>query len=266
MDKKKKLKNNKKRYRKYNNIPFFKYYFSKIKNVFNYIFNVIKYYLTPRAPFNALGTHIITGYPGSGKTLLMNKIINSVDSNKYYFITNLKEFNQNNVYQINMNEVFNDNKQCFRIPTKKGHKRLYGVIFDEINLNFNKRINMTNEYKNRFIGLIEFIITHRHQGIPRIYFIGQKLELQDTQLYSLFKYQHDIIKTKKRFRYWKYYEEYAIKIPVKLKVLTRVKDISDNFIDLCKNKIKIRWNDLKTYDTWALRKDYKKLSVAELKR
>ena len=40
-------------------------------------------------PIFKKGTHIITGYPGSGKTLLVNKIVNIIDSKKYFFITNM---------------------------------------------------------------------------------------------------------------------------------------------------------------------------------
>lgn len=269
MGEKKKLKTIKKTYklyRKANQIGFFKYYFGKIKNIFKYIYNIIKYYLCPQPPFNALGTHIITGYPGSGKTLTMNKIINDVDNKKYFFLSNIDEFNQKNVYSFKLSDYFDDNKQIKRFPTKIGKKKIYGIILDEINLSFNRRINKTNAYNNLFVGLVEFIVSHRHQKIPRIYFIGQKLELQDTQLISLFKYQHDIIKTKKRFRYWKYYKDYAEKIPVKLKILTRIKDINDQFIEMNKCKIKIKWRDLLSYDTYALGKIYNILPIGDIKK
>lgn len=257
MEKKKKLNN----YRKYHGIKYFKYFFSKVKNVFKYTYYIFKCLLTPRNPFGALGTHIITGYPGAGKTLLMNKIINEIDKEKYFFYSNLDEFNQDNVYKIDLDKLFNDKKQISRLPWEKNGKKLYGLILDEINLNFNKRINQTKEYNNMFVGLIEFIVTHRHQHIPRIYFIGQKLELQDTQLLSLFKYQHDIVRSKKRFRYWKYYESFIERIPVKLKVINKIKGLDDQFIDVGKTKVKISWYDLKTYNTFALAKVYEKLPI-----
>lgn len=262
MEKKKKLSKentNLKHFRKYNKIGFFRYYFSKIKNIFNYIYNVIKLYFSSSSLYKAQGTHIITGYPGSGKTLLMNKIINSVDENKYFFYTNIDEFNHKNVYKINLDDMFSGKKQIAKLPVKIGKKKVFGLILDEINLNFNKRSNMTRDYNDLFIGLVEFIVTHRHQRIPRIYFIGQKLELQDTQLISLFKYQHDIIRSKKRCRYWKYYKDRIQKIPIKLKVLHRIKDTNDQFIEWKKTKDKIYWYDLETYNTFALKKVYEKL-------
>lgn len=255
-----------KNYRKANNIAFFPYYFGKIKNIFKYIYNIFKNLFVGGNCLYSTGSHIITGYPGSGKTLLMNKIIGSVDNTKYFFLTNVDEFNgRDNVYKITLSEIFGDKKQLKRLPTKDAFgRKLYGLILDEINLNFNRRVNQSKDYTSLFIGLIELVVTHRHQGISRIYFIGQKLELQDGQLISLFKYQHDIIRCKKRYRYWKYHKEYAQKIPVKLYVLHRVKDIEDNFIEFAKDKFKITWEDLESYDTLALGKVYKDLDEIKI--
>lgn len=250
-----------KSYRKENKIKLKNYYFSKEKNVFKYIIYMFKDIFHKSSPLYATGTHIINGYPGAGKTLLMNKIINNVDSSKYFFYSNVDEFNQDNVYKINLKDLFDDKKQVARLKTKRKGKQLYAIIFDEINLAYNKRDNCSADYKNTFIGLIEFIVTHRHQGIPRIYFIGQKLELQDTQLISLFKYQHDIIRTHKPYRYWKYYKDYIQRVPVKLKVSHRVKSDQDIFTDWKREKVKIYWYDLETYDTFALGKSYKKLPL-----
>lgn len=255
MEKNKKIK----RYRKAHKIPYFQYFYSKEKNVFLYALAYIKNLFNRPSLLHTTGSHIITGYPGSGKTLLMNSIINSVDKDKYFFYTNIDEFNQENVFLVDIKKMFTGKKQAFKLKTKIGNRQLYGIIFDEINLNFNKRINQSREYTDIFIGLVEFIVTHRHQGIPRLYFIGQKLELQDTQLISLFKYQHDIVKTKRRARYWKYYRDYFEKIPVKLKINHRLKDYNDEFVDFQTEKIKLRWWDLITYDTFALRKQYVEL-------
>lgn len=255
-----------KNYRKSNGLKFFPYYFGKTKNVFKYIYNIFKSILAPKSVLYATGSHIITGYPGTGKTLLMNKIISSVDNNKYFFVTNVDEFSgHENVYKLDICDIFNGKKQVKRIPQKDNKGRyLYGVIFDEINLNFNKRINQSKEYNDLFIGLIEMVVTHRHQKIPRIYFIGQKLELQDTQLNSLFKYQHDIISCVKRFKYWKYQHNYIERVPVKLEIMHRLKDNTDLFLNYQKDKVKIYWSDLLSYDTLALGKNYVNLDKIKL--
>lgn len=238
------------------------------RNIFTWLFAIIKYLFKREGVLHAQGSHIITGYPGSGKTLLINKVINQVDRSKYFFLSNIDEFNGVNTF--NIDDLFNDTTQKKSIPLKDEYGRqLYGVIFDEINLQFNKRLNRRSDYNDLFIGLIEFLVSHRHQGVKRVYFIGQKLELQDTQLQSLFKYQHDIIKTKRRPKYWFYYDNgYINMIPHKLVLMHRTKtqEAQDTFIDWKKSKYKIYEHDLTTYNTKALALNYltlEKLSTKE---
>lgn len=237
-----------------------KNYFEKDKNIFKYTGKLIKYVFKKKPDLlMAPGAHIITGYPGAGKTLLMSEIINRVDSDKYFFLSNIPEFlGHNNVFTFDIECIFSDYKmvRTFPITDYKG-RQLYGVIFDEINLNFNKRLNRKSDYNALFIGLIEFLVTHRHQGVKRVYFIGQKLELQDTQLQSLFKYQHDIIKSYKRPFYWYYYDKNKIAfLPKKLKVIHFLKDDSDAFNAFKIKNYKIHKASIKRYDTHALRLNY----------
>lgn len=246
-----------------------KWIFSK-RNIFVWLFLVIKNWLSGEGNLLfAPGSHIITGYPGAGKTLLMNYIKNSVDQEKYFFLSNIPEFET--VPCFKMTDIFDENMQIRSFPTKDELGRsLYGIIFDEVNLSFNKRLNMRKDYNDIFIGLIEFLVTHRHQDVPRVYFIGQKLELQDTQLQSLFKYQHDIIK-KRVFPKFKPYNLTGnlIYYPIKLKIINRIKAINETreeqFIDVNKKKIKISQHDLESYNTKALGDAYKKLPKLEVK-
>lgn len=238
-----------------------KWLFSK-RNIFVWLFLVIRNLFKGEGDLlYANGSHIITGYPGAGKSLLGEHIISNVDSEKYFFLCNVKEYYNENVYNFKLSDMFDECEQKRSFPTldHKG-RQLYGVIFDEINLSFNKRLNRRTDYNDVFIGLIEFLITHRHQDVPRVYFIGQKLELQDTQLQSLFKYQHDIFK-KRIFPRFKPYNLTGklIYYPVKLKLINRVKDINDQFIDLGKEKIKISVEECNSYNTKALGQAYTKL-------
>ena len=229
--------------------------------------------------YHRKGSHIITGYPGSGKTLLSNKLINdannekikdaeniirNTDSDKYFFITNIDEYFQENVYTYNIFDLFKDGKQIKRLPIidHKGRK-LYGLILDEINLKFNKRLNRSKDYNNSFIGLIELIITHRHQGIPRIYFIGQKLELQDGQLQSLFKYWHNIIYSKQK-PIWNYYKDNKgyIVAPKKLYIENYVKSYNDEYLqEEIIDQVKIKYLDLISYNTLGLKDYYEELPI-----
>lgn len=246
-----------------------KYIFCR-RNVFVWLFSVIKALINNLKTSDILhnnGSHIITAYPGGGKTLLASHIIGEVDSEKYFFIANMPEFpGYENVYSFNIYDIFKDGEQVASFPTRdhKG-RELYAIIFDEINLSFNRRMNRTTEYNDVFMGLVEFIITHRHQDVPRIYFLGQKLELQDTQLQSLFKYQHDIIKSRR----WPRYKPFnlgkeLIFYPVKLKMVNRVKAENDEFMDLGKEKVKISLEDCLKYNTKYLGSTYAKKKQLKL--
>lgn len=236
-----------------------RYYIFSKQNVFVWLWKIICGLFNKPSIYRAAGTHFISGYPGSGKTLLMNKLIQETDNEKYFFLSNLKEFN--GVRTFDINDIFKDNKQVKSFPKKdeKGRK-IYAVVFDEINLCFNKRLNRKSDYNDLFVGLIEFLVSHRHQGIPRVYFIGQKLELQDTQLQSLFKYQHDIIQTKRFPFYWLYKKLNVINYaPRKLKIVNRVKSVDNDFLELNAEKIKITRENMETYNTCALGEMYAKL-------
>lgn len=242
-----------------------KYLFFEKQNVFTWLWEIIKGLFRRKSIYHANGSHITTGYPGSGKTLFQNHILNQIDKDKYFMYCNIKEFDSDFVKVFKLEDMFQDGKQVKRFPTtdEQGRK-CYGIILDEINLQFNRRMNRTSDYNNLFIGLVEFLVSHRHQDIPRVYFIGQKLELQDTQLFSLFKYQHDIIRTKRRPKYWYYKMFYYIEyIPTKLFIVNRVKDLDDEFIELNLDKIKIKRYDLLNYNTKALANNYINLPSIE---
>lgn len=229
------------------------------RNIFSFIWRwFLSLFGKKGSIYKAQGAHFISGYPGSGKTLFQNQIIRELDSEKYFCLANLDEFA--GVKHFKLEDMFRKGKQIAKFPTvdEKGRK-IWAVIFDEINLSFNRRMNRSKEYNELFIGLIEFLISHRHQGIPRVYFIGQKLDLQDTQLQSLFKFQHEIIDTRRRYKYWYYHLFEFLKIPVKIGIVNRVKNLEDEFIEINYDKIKIARTSLLTYNTKALAKQYEVL-------
>ena len=264
-----------------------KWLIKKIPFYFKKLLKLIKDLFYKQNILYAKGTHIITGYPGAGKSLLMSHIINNVDKSKYFWLCNLKEYKQENVYYFNLEDVFSDKVQMKKFPTKDAMgRKLYGVIFDEINLSFNKRDNRSREYNSLFIGLMEFLVSRRHQGIDRVYFIGQKLELQDTQLMSIFQYQHDIYNKKESYLY--YYRRYLLsplyekirhykyeddrkffkgfyKIPKYVKIVNLYKSIEDEFLPYEELKIKFDLFDLELYDTHVLKQDYDKLEEVKIK-
>lgn len=243
---------------------FFKYFIFSKRNVFTWLWQVIKSLFHKGSIYTSLGAHLISGYMGSGKTLFANQIIQGIDKEKYFVISNIDEFND--VKTFNLNEIFYNGGQQKSFPTEDERgRKLWAVVFDEINLTFNRRMNRTKDYNEVFTGLVEFLVSSRHQNIPRVYFIGQKLELQDTQLQSLFKYQHDIIQTKRFPFYWFYKMFYHIEyIPRKLVIVNRVKSIDDEFIELNLDKVKILKSSLLSYNTKALGEAYASLPKANI--
>lgn len=241
---------------------------SRVAFFFRRIWEAIKRFFTLKTSiYHRKGSHIITGYPGAGKTLMMNKIVNDVNPEKYFFISNVDEFYQKNVKHYNVFSMFENNTQVAKLPLTMYDKdtdkvlKLYGVILDEINLKYNKRLNRSKNYNDSFVGLIEFIITHRHQGIPRVYFIGQKLELQDTQLQSLFKYWHNIIFNKMKPSYPYYRDENKFIIaPRTLFVENFIKSLGDEYTQEDEiSEVKITYEDLRSYNTLGLAQTYETL-------
>lgn len=241
--------------------------FNKFKFYKLILLNKIKRLFNRESIYHARGTHLISGYMGSGKTLLMAELINSVDSSKYFWISNINEFKQDNVYNIDVWSMFDNNTQVKRYPLVDGKgRKLYGIIFDEINLKFNKRLNKGKMYNNQFVGLVELIISSRHQGINRLYFIGQKLDLQDNQLQSLFKYHHNIIAKKSHGNYELYKAKNKILFtPKTLLVDNQIKGDNDNYYRYSLDKVNINDKTALTYNTYGLAENYNDLPVVFLK-
>ena len=197
------------------------------------------------------GLHLIVGGTGSGKTLLssiiLNKIIPDNDINNAFFWTNIEQYDKNKTKVLNLNDVFYDGEQ---------QKRLYnrgckGMILDEINLNFNRRNNGKKSYNDVFMGLIELSITHRHQGIPRIYYIGQAEDMQDIQLQHIFRYKH-VVKKRSKWSYHYYKVDGIIKsIPKKIIVTSYSKVDDGSWVFVKSQKIKIAIADLEKYNTYG---------------
>ncbi len=232
------------------------------RNKINYFFDFLRAKFKRKSFFGNVGSYLITGYPGAGKGVLASHLIQKVDPKKYFFYSNIDEFKCDNVYVFNIDELFQEGKQKFKFSTKdKQGRRLYAVIFDEINLNFNRRINQRKDYVDKFLGLMEFCTTHRHQHVPRVWFLGQKMELQDTQLQSIFKYWADIVGSKKNAPFWIYQKSGLIQfVPKKLKILLHIKGQKNDFVIISKPiKVKIMRQDLENYDDKALSAEYDKL-------
>lgn len=221
------------------------------------------------------GVHFITAPSGTGKTLLANIIIQKSTRENEFWYTNISEFDTKKTVTINILDLFEDGKQVKKLPYMiyKNGKKMYcrGLIFDEINRSFNRRLNKTTEYNRLFIGLMEMIVTHRHQNLKTVYFLGQSLNLQDTQLQHVFKYIH-YIRSKKRYNYYLYKIGRGLhKTPKKLKILTSIKtgdvDKSGNpiFFEIKKEIVRVDTKKhLLTYDHKGFAKEYANLPTLKI--
>lgn len=74
---------------------------------------------------------------------------------------------------------------------KKFNRNFDTIVLDEWLTEMNHRLNRTKDYNNIFMALITMIAHMRHQKIKRIYVLSQ-IDNTDIQLYSMFKYVHEI--------------------------------------------------------------------------
>lgn len=224
-------------------------------------FGLVIYYkfLTRRGNvLHAHGVHFIGGATGSGKTLLSSVIINRLcDSNNQFFWANINQYDPNNTAIFDFDDIFKDGKLAKRLD----NHNCSGLVLDEANLMFNRRINNRQSYNDLFLGLQQLIVAHRHLGIPRVYLIGQHLELQDIQLQRDVRYIH-VVANKSRYSYDIYKEKGIIKKrPIKLYVKTYYRTDKSEVIPIKKQKIKISYEELNRYDTLGFMNYFKGLPI-----
>jgi len=236
---------------------------------------IIKYkirYLFSNPLYNN-GVHLIEAPSGTGKTLLMNIIIqNTVDADRDFMYCNINQFEASKVQPVDIFDMFQDGMQKYRLALNINDRRCKGLIIDEINANFNRRLNSRKAYNDIFVGLMEFAVTARHQGLNKLYFIGQDIALQDGQLQQIFKYRHLIYATK-RYNYKLYLDtgEVAL-LPKKLKVIHFVKTGDKDprgmpiFVPFKTTKIRVDYDKhVKTYNHKGYAQKYSTLPILPLK-
>jgi len=209
------------------------------------------------------GIHYIDGSTGVGKTLVMNIVLNRLLKKTGFMFSSIDEFYNPNVKLIDVSKIWNNGKTNYRLPyyyETMGYCK--GMIFDEINQIFNRRMNKLTAYNDIFIPLINWCVKHRHKKIPRLYFIGQDLELQDTQLQKIIRYQH-VVESKKRYYYYYYRNELImVQAPKVIKITHYIKNKNGNgFAKFSKTKIKVRIQDLISYNTYGFSNDNDDLPI-----
>jgi MoaA/NifB/PqqE/SkfB family radical SAM enzyme len=223
---------------------------------------------TPSALYSN-GWHLITAPTGDGKTLLMNIIQQKILKNGGFGWANIDEFKTDKIKSFELRELFKDGEQKFRLNKymKIGEKveRCKLVIIDELNREFNRRMNKSIVYNNVFVPMIAWIVTIRHQLCDRGYLIGQSVLLQDGQISAVVKYRHDVYPSKK----WQYYffreKGQLLFLPKYLKVEHFKNSGADNSGNIIwkpmrnKSKIKVEPKDFESYNTYAFAEMFIKL-------
>jgi len=217
----------------------------------------------------APGWHLITGFTGGGKTLLMNIIQIRILLSGGFGWSNIDEFFSPKIKTFEIREMFKDGDQKYRLNkfiTRDGKKeRCKLVIIDELNREFNRRMNKSSIYNNVFVPMIAWIVTIRHQLCDRGYLIGQSVLLQDGQISAVVQWRHDVSPSKR----WQYYffreKGLMLYLPKYLKV-THFKnggpDNSGNIIWIPMkhiSRIKVHPKDFETYNTYAFAEMFSKL-------
>lgn len=224
-------------------------------------------------PLYAPGVHLLDAPSGTGKTLLANIIIqNSTSANQFWY-TNIDQFEEEKQQVFEVSSLFEKGKQIAKLPTFVDGKWAQGIIFDELNLNFNRRMNKTTDYNNLFIGLMELVVSHRHQHMNKLYFLSQDLSFNDKQIQNAFKYHH-IIYSKKRYNYKIYKDNYnkkLVKTPKKLlvdhyiKTAEKTADGTTIFTKFKTSKIKVdTLKHLYTYNHLGYAKKYEDLPEVKI--
>ena len=241
----------------------------------HFAFKVIGKWLSVQpSPLMATGIHYIDSSSGGGKTLLMNWIARNLLKRGGFMLSNIDEFNHKRIMPFDLLKLYDKGETLARLP----HTMLFnevkhyskGIIYDEINSIFNRRNNRQRDYNDIFIPLIRDSVLHRHKQQPRLYFIGQSLLLQDTQIVSILKYRH-YVSARFRWRYYFYRNELKMVFaPYKLIVTDFKKiNIDENgnpiWKKIGKSKIKIDPIYLETYDTYGYAKMFDSLPILELK-
>lgn len=227
---------------------------SKIKKyiVFRYLVikQVLKHLFTRKKnPIFNFGTHFVEGLSGAGKTLLVNYMLQESTNDNQFFYTNMDQFEKSKQVVIDLNNIFQEGKQIAKLPQIVNGKYCNGLILDEINLNFNRRLNNRRDYNDLFVPLMGMMVTHRHQNLPRIYLMGQAQRLQDTQLMKVIRYKH-FVKSRKTYSFNHFLKTQKLsKIPKKIKVMHYVKA---DFEDVNGEPVYIK------YKTSTIKIDYQK--------
>ena len=134
-----------------------------------------------KAPIRKRGIHAILQETGGGKTITAHLIDKELVKQGWSVYSN-SPFNEY-VKTFNIEEYFGGGEQLKPLNNCI-------LILDEIQHDFNRRMNRQKDYNDIFMPFIKMLTTHRHDDIVKIYFLTQAWEQLDIQLQRLIHRVH----------------------------------------------------------------------------
>lgn len=191
-----------------------------------------------RPPIYKNGIHAFVADTGGGKTLLAHIISQRYKEKGYTVVSNSDFTKDHSIKVIDLKSYFKDGKQV------KPLKNCI-VVIDEVMKEFNRRDNKKKEYNDSFIPFISWVATHRHDNVPKIYFLTQSYNMFDIQLTNLIQRVHFITsKIKPDANVWMRQDKFFSHSERPKKILyysKRKKDIDANdiqkYIQVNENKV-----------------------------
>lgn len=215
------------------------------------------------------GVHSIVALMGGGKTLLSNMLVQDMlPPGKFVYVVDRALTNalgDGRAVYVDLWACYKDGKQIYRLPTHINGKSCYGIVLDEITKYFNRRNNKYGNYNDKFLGLVEMIISLRHQGINRVWVLSQSYDNIDVQLMRLIKYKH-IIYASRRYNYDAYLAtQKLLYVPRQLKIVSQIRTDTDDYESVLCQVLDVDYKrHICTYNHRALADEYNQLPLLTL--
>lgn len=231
----------------------------KLLFIWAFPFIIIAYFIRHlmTAPAKRPGIQAICGDTGAGKTFLAYMLAVYWSQRGYKIYSNSKFCHLVNEIKID------DHYSNFQIkkPMKNGV-----FFFEEVNREFNRRLNKRNDYNEVFVPMIDDILTHRHNNVPAVYMITQSWDKLDSQLQSIVHRVNFVWSRKKpSFKAWMKSKRFRPSlVPKKITYISRKRkeierDDFDKYVKkgdikyrpIRKYGVKVSLDDLVSFNTYA---------------
>ena len=217
----------------------------------------------------APGVHSIVALMGGGKTLLSNMLVQDMlPPGKFVYVVDkalTAALGDGRAVYVDLFACYKDGKQIYRLPTRVGNRQCYGIILDEITKYFNRRNNKYGNYNDKFLGLVEMVLSLRHQGINRVWILSQSYDNIDVQLMRLNKYKH-VVYASRCYNYDAYLAtQKLLYVPKQLKIVSQIRTDTDDYESVLCQVLDVDYKrHICTYNHRALADEYNHLPLLTL--